>query len=84
MQDQVSALIGRKAAGKTDRQRIGVQQNTAGHRLNRVTLGGLPLAARPVDCEGDQFSFQVPADTPELIVGNILNLGPHIGVIDMI
>ncbi len=84
MQKQISPFIGGEAAGKANRQGIRVQKDAAGNRLNGMALGGLPLAARPVDRKENQLSFEVTADAPELIIRNIFNLGPHIGIVNVI
>jgi len=83
-EEQVSAFVRGKTAGKTDCESGWVKQDSAGNRLNRVDVGMFPLVAGTADHVVDQLAFEVQAHTPDIIIRDVFDFFPHGRIVKII
>ena len=74
MEDQVGALVGGKAAGKTDGQHVGVEHDPGGDGLHRVVAAFHPTLAGAFERIEDQFALEVQPDIPQFVVRDCIHL----------
>src|SRR5215203_5526815 len=68
LENQRGAFVGGEASGKTNRQRVGIEQLIEG---NKIALGQpLSLNEQSPPGEFNQFAAQLITECPEFLVGN--------------
>ena len=78
------ALVGGKAPGEANGQRVGIEQMIV---LDKAALAGFRIINQSASGKVDQLAAQAASQRPEFLVGNkirIFSLGPKLRVVDVL